>query len=265
MFTFLINRNLYNVKILIYCAKDEIFCLQELNYLINSYMRCKISDIIQLFFPETCVICENTLAYGEISVCLSCSSVLPCTLFTSEPENQLEKNFFGRIPIIEGTALLYYQVGNPTQKLLHQLKYKGREEVGTFLGNWLGEVIKQSARFKEIEAVIPVPLHLKKERQRGYNQVSEFGRCISLILGVPFIENVLIRNVFKESQTKKDRIHRLISDGLYAVENSAVLKDKHILLLDDVITSGATIEACCQALYQIPGIKISVAAMAYTG
>lgn len=227
-------------------------------------MRCKFSDIIQLFFPETCVICENTLAYGEITVCIACRAVLPLTLFTSERNNQLEKNFFGRILLEEGTALLYYEVGNPTQKLLHQLKYKGREEVGIFLGKWLGEVIKQADRFKGIEAIIPVPLHPKKERQRGYNQVSEFGRCISVILGVPFIENVLIRNVFKESQTKKDRMHRMISDGIYSIEDPAVLMDKHILLLDDVITSGATIEACCQALFQIPGIKISVAAMAYT-
>lgn len=228
-------------------------------------MRCKFSDIIQLFFPETCVICENTLGYGEKTVCIVCRAVLPLTFFTSEPENQLEKNFFGRILLEEGTALLHYQVGNPSQKLLHQLKYKGRVEVGTFLGNWLGEIIKQSDRFKGIQAIIPVPLHPKKERQRGYNQVSEFGRCISTTLGAPFIENVLIRKVFKESQTKKDRIHRMISDGIYAVEDPAALKDKHILLLDDVITSGATIEACCQALYQIPGIKISVAAMAYTG
>jgi ComF family protein len=227
-------------------------------------MRCKFSDIIQLFFPETCVICENTLAYGEITVCICCRSVLPLTLFTSVPENQLEKNFFGRILLEEGTALLYYQVGNPAQKLLHQLKYKGRVDVGIFIGNWLGEIINQSDRFKRIEAIIPVPLHPKKERQRGYNQVSEFGRRISTTLDVPFIENVLIRKVFKESQTKKDRIHRMISDGIYAVEDPAALKGKHILLLDDVITSGATIEACCQALYQIPGIKISIAAMAYT-
>ncbi len=227
-------------------------------------MLCKFSDIIQIFFPETCVICENTLAYGEISVCISCRAGLPLTYFTSETENQLEKNFFGRILLEEGTALLYYQIGNPTQKLLHQLKYKGREEVGVFLGNWLGEEIKQSDRFKEIDCIIPVPLHAEKEKQRGYNQVTEFGKCISIILGVTFNEHVLIRKVFKESQTKKDRIHRMITDGIYMVEDMAVLKDKHILLLDDVITSGATIEACCHALYQIPGIKISVAAMAYT-
>lgn len=227
-------------------------------------MRCKFSDIIQIFFPETCVICENMLAYGEETVCIRCRAGLPLTNFTQETENQLEKNFFGRILLEEGTALLYYTIGNPTQKLLHQLKYKGREEVGVFLGNWLGAEIQYSERFKGIEYIVPVPLHPEKERLRGYNQVTAFGKCISGLLQIPFIENVLIRKVYKESQTKKDRIHRMLSDTIFDVDEISVLRDKHVLLLDDVITSGATIEACCQALYQIPGIKISVAAMAYT-
>lgn len=227
-------------------------------------MRCKFSDIIQIFFPETCVICEKTLAYGEETVCLSCRAGLPLTNFTQETENQLEKNFYGRILLEEGTALLYYNVGNPTQKLLHQLKYKGREEVGVFLGNWLGEEIKHSGRFNEIEGIVPVPLHPEKKRLRGYNQVTEFGKCISGLLEVPFIENVLVRRVYKESQTKKDRIHRMISDTIFEVDDHSFLRNKHVLLLDDVVTTGATLEACCQALYQIPGIKISIAAMAYT-
>jgi len=227
-------------------------------------MRCKFSDIIQIFFPLTCVICENTLAYREETVCVSCRAGLPITNFTQESENQLEKNFYGRVLLEEATALLYYNVGNPTQKLLHQLKYKGREDVGVFLGNWLGEEISCSQRFKGIDGVVPVPLHPKKARLRGYNQVTEFGRCISGLLQVPFVENVLIRNVYKESQTKKDRIHRMLSDTIFEVKDLSSLINKHVLLIDDVVTTGATLEACCQALYQIPGIKISVAAMAYT-
>ncbi|MDZ7613925.1 MAG: ComF family protein [Flavobacteriaceae bacterium] len=202
-------------------------------------MRCKFSDIIQIFFPKTCVICENTLAYREETVCVSCRAGLSVTNFTQETENQLEKNFYGRVLLEEGTALLYYNVGNPTQKLLHQLKYKGREDVGVFLGNWLGEEISCSERFKGIEVVMPVPLHPKKERLRGYNQVTEFGKCISGFLQVPFVENVLIRKVYKESQTKKDRIHRMLSETILRLMTLLLSGNKHVLLLDDVVTTGS--------------------------
>lgn len=224
----------------------------------------KLNDIFQLFFPETCVICTSTLTYHEKVVCLDCLTQLPLTFFTDQSGNEMEKTFYGRVPIEEATAVLQFVSGNFTQKLIHPLKYSNRQDVGIFLGDILAEEIRFSNRFKTIDLILPVPLHPKKLKQRGYNQVTKFGKCLSKTLKVPYSEEHLQRGVYKNTQTQKDRVHRIFADETFYVKKAESLEYKHILLIDDVVTTGATIEACWKAFESIPNLKISLAAMAFT-
>ncbi len=224
-----------------------------------------VKDIIHIFFPEQCVICEKTLSAGEYPVCVYCRHDLPLTNFTFEDENIVEASFYGRVDLQVATALFYFNKKGNVQQLIHELKYRDNEEVGKFIGNWLGDDLVQSKRFNGIDCIIPVPLHPKKLKQRGYNQVTKFGDSLSEKLQVPFIEDILIRKTYAKTQTFKQRDERINSiEGIFDVINIEKIKNKHILLIDDVITTGATIEACSFALSQIPSVKISLATMAYT-
>jgi len=224
-----------------------------------------LKDILNIFFPEVCLCCNEYLIENEHIICLFCRHDLPLTNFSFEKENLVEKSFFGRIPIEDATALFYFSKKGKVQQLIHELKYKKQQQVGTFIGNWLGDELVESNRFDTIDCIIPVPLHQKKLKIRGYNQVTTFGESLAEKLNTTFNGDVLIKISSTKTQTKKVRFDRWKNvEELFHVENNFALENKHILLIDDVITTGSTLEACCKALQKTKGIKISIACMAYT-
>jgi len=224
-----------------------------------------LNDIFTIFYPEICLCCKNQLTTNEQLICIDCRHDLPLTDFTNKADNIVEKIFFGRVPVEEATSLLYFLKKGKVQELMHQLKYKNQQKVGTFIGDWLGEILVNSKRFKTIDCIIPVPLHKTKQQLRGYNQVTTFGKSLSKKLNIPFYEGVLLKTSATKTQTKKIRLDRWKnSEHQFILQKTNTLKNKHILLIDDIITTGATLEACITAFKTNKNIKISVATMAYT-
>ena len=224
-----------------------------------------LKDFFRIFYPELCANCDNQLEKNENTICTFCRHDLPLTNFTNYSENKITKTFYGRVVIEKANSLLFYRKVGITKKLIHELKYKGNEEIGHFFGNWLGEILKQNNQFSDINLIIPVPLHPKKLKQRGYNQVSKFGEKLSDYLEKPFLENVLLRTSTSKTQTFKARFERFNNnDTKFQLNNTSTFKGKHILLIDDVITTGATLEACAKELQKMEGVKISILTMAYT-
>jgi competence protein ComFC len=224
-----------------------------------------LKDFFRIFYPDLCANCENQLEKNENTICTFCRHDLPLTNFTNYSENKIAKTFYGRIIIEKANTLLFYRKEGITKKLIHELKYKGNEEIGSFFGNWLGEILKQNNEFSDINLIVPVPLHPKKLKQRGYNQVSKFGEKLSYHLNKPFLENVLLRTSTSKTQTFKARFERFNNnDTKFQSNNTSSFKNKHILLIDDVITTGATIESCARELQKTEGVKISILTMAYT-
>jgi len=233
--------------------------------LIDVFMDSVFKNMFNLFFPELCMICGHTLFIEDQVLCISCRSKLPLTYYSQWKDNEVERSFYGRVTIEAATSLLYYNRKGEGQRLIHQLKYKKQQQIGFFLGDWLGQEMIQSHRFNTVDLIIPVPLHKNKLQKRGYNQVTTFGQSLSEKLQIPLLEDVLIRVSKSKTQTFKSRLERSIDmDEKFEVKQGEILNDKHILLIDDVITTGATLEACCIQLRQMKNIKISIATMAYT-
>lgn len=224
-----------------------------------------LKNILHLFYPNICLCCEEHLTVNETDVCLQCRHDLPLTNFSNEEHNLIEQTFYGRVKIENATALFFFLKKGKIQHLIHQLKYNKQQQVGTFIGNWLSEEIIDCDRFKNIDYIIPVPLHYKKLKKRGFNQVTTFGKSISKKLNIAYNDTVLTRISSTKTQTKKIRLDRWKNvQELFFVEDETTLENKHILLIDDIITTGATLEACCLALNKTKNIKISIACMAYT-
>jgi len=222
-----------------------------------------MKNLIDLFFPSSCVLCGSHLVTYEKTVCITCEHQLPFTEFTNFKDNPIEKKLWGRIPIQSATSLLFFRKNGNTQKLIHQLKYHGNQEIGTYFGTLLGNELKKSTRFQNLDGIVMVPLHPTKLKMRGYNQLSFFAKQLSLDLNIPIINDVLIKVSQTESQTKKDRLHRFTKlNEKFHHNNLEKISNKHILLIDDVLTTGATLEACAQELLKGNNVKISLAIMA---
>ncbi len=216
-----------------------------------------------MFFPKVCMACDSHLGDNEEYVCTFCRNELPLTNFHLEPNNAVAKRLYGRVNYQYATSLLWFNKKGIVQHLLHNLKYKGHEEVGVFLGKWLGEELTQIEGYKTIDVVVPVPLHKSKLRKRGYNQIDKFGQEIAEALSVEFNSKILIKTKATTTQVFKDRLKRILThEADFSISEYDSLKGKHILLVDDIITTGATIEACANQLLTIEGVTISVATMA---
>ena len=220
-------------------------------------------NIINLFFPPVCAGCHSFLVSNENVVCTLCRHNIPLTNHHLNPENDAFKKFYGRIPVEYTSALLYFHKKGIVQELIHNLKYKEQEQIGTVLGDWYTEDLKNSQILQSVDEIIPVPLHKRKLRERGYNQVTNFGLSLSDGLNISYNPNLLVRNIYSKTQSKKNLLNR--SDGLDTIFDVAFTEkdhNKHFLLIDDVITTGSTLEACSHALLKIPGAKISIVCMA---
>lgn len=220
-------------------------------------------SIINLFFPKVCSGCSSFLLSNENVICTVCRHEIPLTNHHLNPENDAFKKFYGRIPVIHTSALFYFHKKGIVQELIHNLKYKGHEEIGTVLGEWYAEDLKTIELLQSADEIIPVPLHRRKLKERGYNQVTAFGKALSSGLNIDYNDSILVRNVYSKTQSKKNLLGRM--EGIESTFDVAFTEknhNKHFLLIDDVITTGATLEACSRALLKIPGAKISIVCMA---
>jgi ComF family protein len=200
---------------------------------------------------------------GEEILCLNCLADFPRNNYVNFVENPVADVFIGRARIEFGTSYCQFDKGGKVQHLIHQLKYRGRREIGMRMGFLFGSDLFETEEFRDIDAILPVPLHRRKERLRGYNQSAEIAKGISQAMNKPLLKKNLIRTKHTSSQTAKDRYERWENvRGIFQVRNPNVLTNKHLLLVDDVITTGATLEACCETLLKIEGVKVSIATLA---
>jgi ComF family protein len=201
---------------------------------------------------------------NENLICTECYVVIPRTGYHTVEDNPVARLFWGRCLIEKAAAFSFYNKGSRIRSLIHNLKYKGVEEIGFELGRIYGLTLKSSGFTNDIDLILPVPLHKSKKRIRGFNQSEIISRGISGVTGLPVDALSLSRINVSETQTKKSRYERWINvEGIFHVQDPEVLKDKHVLLVDDVITTGSTIESCVSELVKIEGVKVSVVALAY--
>ena len=222
-----------------------------------------VKNLLNLFFPEVCEACSGVLTDNEIVLCISCRHQLPITNFHFDNSETVKKIIYGRVKLEYATSLLHFSKKGIVQQLLHNLKYRGHEQISEFFGKWLGVELSTIDAYKSIDVVVPIPLYKTKLRKRGYNQVTQFGKEIAKALNVEYNDTVLIKNKATKTQVFKDRFTRWNDDeALFDISENKSLTGKHILLVDDIIITGATIEACASVLLKIDNIKLSLATMA---
>ena len=223
-----------------------------------------LGDFLNLLYPETCAACERNLIEEENVLCLQCEYNLPKTDFHLQATaNPLALKFWGRIKVEYVSTFYLFGKGSRVQHLLHQLKYKGRQDIGEKTGQLYGKELKQTPEYANIDLILPIPLHPKKEKKRGYNQSDSFARGLSQTMEIPWLKDALIRNIYTKTQTKKSQEERWKNvEQIFKVNKPDLLKGKHVLLVDDVITTGSTMEACVNILLQVPDIKVSMASIA---
>ncbi|MHC1777323.1 MAG: ComF family protein [Lentimicrobium sp.] len=220
-------------------------------------------SILSLFFPRVCLACGNSLFKNEEILCFSCVYKLPKTNFHLEEDNAVARQFWGKINFTSAASFYYFTKGSKVQHLVHQLKYKGYKEIGSHIGRLYGVELLKSPHFKSVTSVIPVPLHPRKQAKRGYNQAEWFARGLAESMKIELDTTTLVRAHASETQTRKSRFNRWENvKEIFRVNDPGRQADKHVLLVDDVITTGSTLEAAGHELFRIPGIKISVASIA---
>lgn len=225
-----------------------------------------IDALIGLFYPSVCVACGNTLYKWEHLVCSRCMTFLPTTGYELNEDNPLARMFYGKVRLKAVTARFFFSKEGKVQHLIHELKYKGNTDAGIFLGHELGKSIKEAPLFQNIDYLIPVPLHPKRKKKRGYNQSMVIAQGVAEITRIPIGNGFLLRSVNTATQTHKSKEERWQNvKDIFEVRYPKQLEDKSVLLIDDVLTTGATLEACAMKLSEVPGITISCATAACAG
>lgn len=220
--------------------------------------------LLGLVFPHICENCGSDLLSKTNLLCGNCLARLPDTDFHFHASNPIEKIFWGRMPVSSAASHYYYTRSSIVQGLMQQIKYKGNRELAGYLGLLTGEWLRGSIRFNNIDALVPLPLHPERERKRGYNQAELLCRGMSGAMNLPVITGAVARLKSTETQTKKGRIERWTGmEGRFGVIDESSLKNRHLLLVDDVITTGATLEACGKELLSVEGVRLSVATLCY--
>jgi ComF family protein len=221
-------------------------------------------SFVELFYPRLCLVCDSSLVGNEEMVCTHCRHSLPETHFHTSRGNPVEQLFWGRLPVEHATALLYLDKGSRYRQLVYQLKYQGRKDAGIYLGRLMGSAILDS-KFSPIDFIIPIPLHRAKLRRRGFNQSQILAEGITEILNIEVCSDILFRKIYTPSQTRRKRYDRWKNvEGIFACQQTERIMNKHILLVDDVITTGATMEAAGSVLCKTSGVRLSVVAAAFS-
>ena len=222
-----------------------------------------LSNFLNLIYPKICIACDGLLNKNETFICLKCWYHLPKTNLHTQPDNEIEQRFWGKVPIVRATAFFAFQKGSPYQKLLHHLKYKGEKEIGQIFGEEFGKELAQSPDFSAVDVIVPVPLHRKKLKKRGYNQSEWIAKGIAAKLQKPLDTDTLFRAIENPTQTNKGIFDRWENvEGIFEIKNREAFKGKHVLLVDDVLTTGATVVACATAILKCEDTKLSVATLA---
>lgn len=249
------------------CSKCKLFYnyLSLLNRFISYIMQMVriIEDFFNLFYPKLCAACGAHLLQQEELVCTQCLYNLPKTNYHRIEENPVEQVFWGRAEIAAATAYFFFEKDSRFAKIIHQLKYRGMKEIGIEMGRIFGAELKETSRFNEVDLIIPVPLHWKKQKKRGYNQSELIASGIAESMGKPIDTDILYRAVETETQTRKSRYRRWENvENIFRVRSADKITGKHILLVDDVITTGSTLESCATTLLKEKNTKVSVATLA---
>lgn len=220
-------------------------------------------SFFHLLFPHVCSGCGSDLLSEESMLCMRCVDAMPETNFDIHPNNPVEKKFWGRLQLVGATAQYYFTKESLMQDLMHQFKYKTNKDLGLQLGRMMGESLKRSNRFN-VDALIPLPLFPTKEKKRGYNQATILCEGMAEYMNIPVLNDVIIRPQFTETQTKKGRIERWLNmEGKFILKDPSAISNKHILLVDDVVTTGATLEACGTELLKVENVRLSIATLCY--
>lgn len=227
-----------------------------------------LNDVLEplrhIFYPHICVGCGSDTLPEDRFLCFKCQSDLPRTFFAMHGNNPLEKIFWGRIPLAHACSEVYFSKDSAVQNIIHQFKYAAQKEVAIECGRWMGKSLLNSGRFSDVDVIVPVPLHKSKQKRRGYNQSLLICRGINEIWSLPIIIDNVQRVTATSTQTRKKRIERWENvKESFIVSNSEALQNKHILLVDDVITTGATIEACGSKILEVPDVRLSIASFAF--
>lgn len=221
------------------------------------------TNLLDLLYPNLCVICNESLVRGEEIICIKCLHEMPKTNYHLELDNTVEKRFWGKVPIHRATSHFHFYKGSPFQQVLHELKYRNNKEIGRVMGRHAAIDLLQSDDFKSVDVIVPVPLHPKKLQKRGYNQSEWIAKGLSEILEKPLDCKNLIRTKENTTQTKKTIFERYQNtQGIFQQRDIELFKRQHVLLVDDVLTTGSTLEACMLALMETDYIKISVFTLA---
>jgi ComF family protein len=236
-----------------------------INMTVPVFVSRLLPDLLDLLLPRICCCCRRALHRWEDEICSYCLIELPLTHFEDDPENLLAQVFWGRVYLEQAVSWFFFHKESRYQKAIHQLKYVNRPGIGRVLGSEFGYQLLRSEEFILPDLLIPVPLHLKKKKKRGYNQSEMIAGGMSDALGIPMVNSVLQKAEKTSSQTNKSRFDRYLNvANSFSVEGAEVIEGKHIFLIDDVLTTGATLEACASKLLETPSVKISVGTLAWT-
>ncbi|MBE6288323.1 MAG: ComF family protein [Mediterranea massiliensis] len=233
-------------------------------------MWCKVriwlESLLHLFFPQRCAVCGTLLREGEEAICLHCNIDMPRTGYHLQEGNPVERLFWGKIPIERATSYFHYAKGSDFKQILWKFKYKNHRQLALQMGRLMAAELGNSSFFQEIDVLVPVPLHPHKRRQRGYNQSELLAKGISEVTGIPLDTVSLVRRKYTETQTRKSPYERWENvSGIFYLQHPDKLIGKHLLLIDDVLTTASTITACADALVDIEGVRISVLTLAVAG
>lgn len=224
-----------------------------------------LKDFASLLYPDICNCCDSRLEGNEKILCTSCRMDIPLTGYHHDNENPVFQLFWGRVRVEHATALFFFRKGSRYRKLIHALKYKGVTDAGVLLGNMLGAELIDAESYKDVEYIIPVPLHPKRQKERGYNQCDFIAEGISGVMNVPVMKNCLVRKIYNVTQTKKDKESRWENvSEIFEIKDERTISGRHILLVDDIITTGSTLEACASKLLEVTGVRVSIVALGHS-
>lgn len=235
-----------------------------MQFILKRYISNLWGDFLNLFYPKICQSCGNYLLKNETAICTRCLFEIPKTNFHLEKNNPVSILFWGRVKIEYACSYYTFAKGSKFQKLIHKLKYHHRTDIGIELGKHLGFNLRKSEFFDDIDVIIPVPLHPKKQKIRGYNQAKVIADGLAESMKLAVSDSNLYRSVHTQSQTRKSKLERWENvENIFQLHQPNELEGKHILLVDDVVTTGSTLEACAQAILNVKGSKVSIATLAY--